>query len=292
MNSNIFNLNRFGRYLVTDIKTAIANFGLSLLIVATLGLSFDIVSGLFSLVIRGSWSGMDDAFRISLFVISLVIVVILEPSKIYGHVTDKKEGQAFLMLPVSTLEKTISMILVSCIIVPLVFFAIYLSVDFLVCLADPTCGKAILITFNDIRFDMLNGLSSNLEELKPFIDNPTAFANPALFIDDAIQIPLIFLLGAIYFKKSKPAKTFATLIMIGIVIGLIASAATSGLTERIQDFVMSVDNKTVMLSDFREYFPVLSWIANHLFLIDTVSDTLVNLLLCFLIWLRIKKLNH
>lgn len=292
MNSNIFNLNRFGRYLVTDIKTAIANFGLSLLIVATLGLSFDIVSGLFSLVIRGSWSGMDDAFRISLFVISLVIVVILEPSKIYGHVTDKKEGQAFLMLPVSTLEKTISMILVSCIIVPLVFFAIYLSVDFLVCMADPTCGKSILLTLNEFRFDMLDGLSRNMSQLELFIDNPTAVANPAWLIDDAIQIPLIFLLGAIYFKKSKPAKTFATLIMIGIVIGLIASAATSGLTERIQDFVMSVDNKTVMLSDFREYFPVLSWIANHMCLMDTVSDTLVNLLLCFLIWLRIKKLNH
>lgn len=293
MNSNILNLNRFGRYLMTDIRSAIANFGASLLVMATLGLSFDIVAGLFSLILNGTWDGLQEAARFSLFGISAVVIVFLGPSKIYGHVTERKEGQAFLMLPVSTLEKAISMILVSCILVPLTFLAVYMSVDFLVCLADHTCGRALLITINDIRLDVLTSMSRNMAILEQFIDNPTAFVNLAWYIDDAIQAPLLFLLGGIYFKKSKPAKTLASIIMIGIVLSLIGSALVStGLMDSIQDFSMSVQDGTVSVTDFPEYFPVISWTINHLILLDTVSDTLMNLFLCFLIWLRIKKMNH
>ena len=34
------------------------------------------------------------------------------------------------------------------------------------------------------------------------------------------------------------------------------------------------------------------WIANHAILYDTISDTVVNLGLIALIWLRVKKIKH
>lgn len=293
MNSNIFDFKRFGRYFVTDIRNAISNFGISFLAMSTLSLSFDIVKGFYSILTNGTWNGIPNYARISLFAVAAVVIILLSPSKIYGFVTEKKAGQAFLMLPVSTLEKSISMILISCIIVPLVFIMVFLSIDFLVCLADPTCGNAIMVMISELDFDMLNGFSSKLAELAPFIDNPSAYTNVAWLIDDAIQIPLVFLLGAVFFKRSKPAKTLASIIMIGIVLSLIGSALVStGLMDSIQDFSMSVQDGTVSVTDFPEYFPVISWTINHLILLDTVSDTLMNLFLCFLIWLRIKKMNH
>ena len=49
MNSDFFNINRFGRYLVTDIRNAIARYGISLLVMASISIAGYLLAGFFSM---------------------------------------------------------------------------------------------------------------------------------------------------------------------------------------------------------------------------------------------------
>ena len=126
MKNDVFNFNRFGRYLVTDTKNAINRYGISLLVLAAFSFAGYLLAGLFSSVVNGSWYSMPVAGRVTIFLFVTTIVLAMAPAKMFGFITDKKEGSDFLMLPASPLEKTISMVIISCIFMPLVFFAVYL----------------------------------------------------------------------------------------------------------------------------------------------------------------------
>jgi hypothetical protein len=39
-------------------------------------------------------------------------------------------------------------------------------------------------------------------------------------------------------------------------------------------------------------FPFFSWVLRNLAILDTISDTLMNGLLMFFLWLRLKKIKH
>lgn len=62
-----------------------------------------------------------------------------------------------------------------------------------------------------------------------------------------------------------------------------------GIKDEMEQLVM---NNELTPFNFPEHFPFITWICQHLALSDTVSDTVMNLLLMFFIWLRIKKINH
>ena len=88
MNSDFFNINRFGRYLVTDIRNAIARYGISLLVMASISIAGYLLAGFFSMFLGQGWYSMNLVGRITLFVISAVVILISSPSKIYGFFTD------------------------------------------------------------------------------------------------------------------------------------------------------------------------------------------------------------
>ena len=122
MKNDVFSLKRFSRYFVTDLCAAISNYGISLLVLASMILTIDLFSGALSSLTSGSWSGIGLGGRSTLMFIFFLAAIISAPSKIYGHITGRKEGTAFLMLPASTLEKFISMVLICAAVVPLAYF--------------------------------------------------------------------------------------------------------------------------------------------------------------------------
>lgn len=290
MKNDVFNFSRFSRYMATDIRNAISNFGISLLVIATLGLSIDIFKGLMSMTISDGWKGLGDDSRFVLFCFAFFIAFVSSPSKIYGFFTDKKDGSAFLTLPVSTLEKTLSMVIISCILVPAVFLAVYLSIDQLVCLVDSTCGNPLVIKLADLKVNILDTAKIGIAPAAAFIQNPEALFSVWLYIDDLIQIPLCFLLGALYFNKSKVAKTFGTLLLLGMLFSLITTSIVGlGIKDQMEQLISTGE---LSVQNFGDYFPGLKWVVNHAVLVDTVNDTLINILLFFLVWLRIRKTNH
>lgn len=291
MKNDIFNLNRFGRYLMTDVRNAVSNYGISILVMATLGLSIDVFVGLFHMIVSEGWQGIGISARVPLFLLAFAMTLVSAPSKLFGHITEKKAGSAFLTLPVSTLEKTLSMVIVSCIMVPAAFVIVYLSIDLMVCSCDSTCGESLIEAATTFRADILDSLvCRHISELSVVMNKPESLVNPLLYIDDIVGVSLLFLLGALLFKKSKIAKTIGSIILICMVLSMIATPLlVSGIK---YDMVQLMLNNELTPVTFSQHFPVLTWICRNLALADTINDTVINLLLICLIWLRIKKINH
>lgn len=291
MKNDIFNLNRFGRYLMTDVRNAVSNYGISILVMATLGLSIDVFVGLFHMIVSEGWQGIGISARVPLFLLAFAVTLVSAPSKLFGHITEKKAGSAFLTLPVSTLEKTLSMVIVSCIMVPAAFVIVYLSIDLMVCSCDSTCGESLIEAATTFRADIHDSLvCRHISDLSVVMNKPESLVNPLLYIDDIVGVSLLFLLGALLFKKSKIAKTIGSIILICMVLSMIATPLlVSGIK---YDMVQLMLNNELTPVTFSQHFPVLTWICRNLALADTINDTVINLLLICLIWLRIKKINH
>lgn len=289
MNNEVLNMNRFGRYLVTDIKNAIARYGVSLLVIATVSLTGYLLVGFFTMIVGGGWHSLGEVGRIFFMGISFVVLTITAPAKIYGFITDKKEGSSYLMVPASSLEKTISMILVCCVILPLAFFAVYLSLDQIICLIDGNCGESLLTTISNSQNILTDAFHKISLESDNVIPDYSSLATPWLYLDDIAQGFLTFLLGALIFKSSKPAKTVGCLILISIVLSMITTPIVMhGAIERFKDAAAS--NMTP--EELFQSFPFLAWSMKHAVLLDFISDTVVNIGLAIAIYFRVRKIKH
>lgn len=278
MANDILNLKRFGKYLASDLKACISQSGITFGVAAATPVILYFFYGIFHLIFCGEWGGATLGWRLSLFIVVLIVTLIALPVSCYGKLTDKRSGSQFLMLPVSSFEKTVSMIIISCIIVPLAFVACYGVLDALICLSDSGCGTSIL------SFSYLSELKDTLVEVdipEKYAGSFSAMVNPLLYLDDIFCIIMTFLLGALWFKSGKVAKTILVIIALSIAMSIAA-------------FPIMVDiSKSVIASnDPNMVFERFGWIYGHLGLVDTVSDTVGNLVLATLIFLRVKTIKH
>lgn len=289
MNNEVFNMNRLGRYLVTDVKNAIARYGISLLVIATVSLTGYLLVGFFTMIVGAGWQSMPVAGRLFMMVLSFIVLTISAPAKIYGFITDKKEGSAFLMVPASSLEKTISMILVCCVILPFAFFAVYLSLDQIVCLIDAKCGDSLIVAINNGQNILTDAFVRISRESNNIVPDYSSLATPWMYFDDVAQGFLIFLLGALIFKSSKPAKTVGSLILISIALSMITTPIVMhGAIERFKEAAAS----NMSPEEIFESFPFISWSMKHAVLVDFLSDTIVNIGLAIAIYFRVRKIKH
>jgi len=203
-----FDINRFCKYFIYDLKNARSNYGLTFLIVIAMPAILYMLSIILSLVFSGHWASPATGLRITFSIIACFIVCMSFPAQAYGKITDKKAGSAWLLLPASKFEKYLSMILITSILVPVLFVFGYGLTDLILSLVDPTYGTPLL------GFD-INGIleSSNM---------PVSFAGNGfwlLFFSLSSDL-LIFLMGAIFFKTKKVSKTILTLIALTIALSI------------------------------------------------------------------------
>jgi len=303
MESAVFNFNRFRQYYRSDFLNCVRNYGISFLVLCTMAVTTDIFNGLFSFAVTGGheWHGMIEQVRFVMFFIFLMVLIISSPAKLYGYVTDKKQGTAFLMLPVSRFEKYLSMVLNACVITPLLFIFVYLGFDLLVCLIDPTCGVSMLhrlfVDIVDFRQNLVQSIP--MEELREMgeantiglINSISPAFTPWLLVDDVIGAAVVFLLGALIFKSAKAGKTLGSVIVIALSLEMILSPII-GFTMFSKLHPLLSSGADVSLDLIQEQFPFVFWTIRHLALADTVSDTITNCLLLFFVWLRFKNLKH
>lgn len=286
MKKDIFNFNRFGKYFVSDIKTCIANYGLSLATISLLSLLLVYVCHVgFCLLINNEWYGAGLATRGITFAVIMFCIVVTMPVKCYGQLTEKRYGSQWLMVPASKLEKFLSMIIMSCVIVPVVGSTLFLGLDALICVIDPTCGDSLIRTLIQLP-NVVNGLVENGLEM---IDNENIIRlinqaqSPWLYVDDSIQMSLPFILGAIYFKNGKTVKTFLALAVFGTLVSVITTPIMIDWTKSIAD--------TAASQNFADMF-LDHWVFRNMVLVDTISDTVNNVALLVAIYFRIKTLKH
>ena len=293
--NDIFDWRRFGKYFASDVRICTANYGLSLLTISLLlPLIVYMVTSAMNLILKSEWNGPDTGLRFFVFAMAIFCIVITMPVKCYGKITEKKYGSFWLTLPASKLEKSITMIIMTCIIVPVTGTVLHLGIDALICGIDQSCGNSIIAgviewfkNFRDLKEVTLNLMNEHLE-----IDNAAIakellrqVSHPILYIDEIFCITLPFLLGAIYFKNGKTVKTFLVIFAFSTVASIIVTPAMTTWTK---DIISTLGNDDTAL--LKSMFG--SGLFRHLVLIDTISDTIMNVALLTGIWFRINTLKH
>ena len=175
--SNTFNINRFGKYWLYDLKMAWKRYGFGFLYMSIFPIIYYILGAIFIILFSkehnlSDYHGIEFAGRAIAFGIASGVLVLSYPKGVYGLVTDKEKGSAWLMLPAF----------------------------------DPQMGDPLAITGQKFSQGVFSTSYGNIQI--------SSFAFLTLVLISLIEYLSIFLTGATYFKKHKVL--FTILILLGI----------------------------------------------------------------------------
>jgi len=141
--SDTFNFKRFCNYFRFDLSRIWRRHGKTALMLGGASVILYFVWAILGLVFTLEWCSAPTLARVVGFFLVLIAFEFFMIF-LYGHVTDRKAGPDFILLPASTLEKYISLMLNVLLVVPLLFTGMYLACDYLICLIDPACGMPLI----------------------------------------------------------------------------------------------------------------------------------------------------
>ncbi len=259
----IFDVNRFGKYFAYDVRSAVSTFGLPMLILGLWPFIWLIFSYLLSFIF-GQDISSDQTSRIWPYV-TMVIVGLTFGARVYGGVTDRRKGTDWIALPASALEKTLSLLLVTCIVAPAALLALTAVSNALVSLFVPYFGEIL-------PFKTLGSLISERTD-------GNYFNIPLILWLNWCENILFFTLGALCFKRNKVGKSILCYIGLVLLIGIVMMLTfqtTSLDSEDVERLLGEVDPARVQ-----------TWINVALNVIYAVVFTL----LIGGIWARIKTIK-
>ncbi|MGM9736182.1 MAG: hypothetical protein ACI3ZL_07200 [Candidatus Cryptobacteroides sp.] len=197
MKSDKFNFRRFGEYFVLDLKTCIRKVGLSTLLCGLIPAMMLVMVAVMNLGMDeyGIWE-IGNETKDTVTAIASVLYFLIVPISCYGMLTDRKEGSAAAMLPASHAEKYVSMSIISVIILPFAFCALYLGTD------------AALYGLFPERYEGMVAVSIASNMGISACDNNVTSLLTTFFMP--WMVSSAGLTGAVLFKKGKGAKTFLT----------------------------------------------------------------------------------
>ena len=211
--NEIFDIKRLWKLLQYEVVNYIPNFFKSLLIFA----SVIAAVWIFSLTVE---SDVCPHSRDALVGTLFILAIVLSPFIVYKDMNDRKKGYIYAMIPASTLEKLLSMIVLCIVIVPILTYAVLTATDLLLWLLSKVGIGAFL----------------HMEFYNPF--------TTVKFMDDEYQQPyiypvfdsIIYLVNLIVysimfntiFRKNKVLKTilfnitmtFATVIFVAFIANI------------------------------------------------------------------------
>lgn len=276
MVNETFDSKRFGRYFRYDISQFWHNNGKAALLLGFLSVISYLVWITGSLVFTGTWSAPGVAARIVFFFLGFMALVLYQ-SRTYGYLTEKRAGQSWLMLPASTLEKFISMMIITILVIPCAYILSYLALDSLIGLVDKTSGGPLVTGFSNVADGFSKALSAASEEGVHI--HVGAFALP-LVLQFILNL-LYFLLCGICFKKWKIMGAIGVLLGLQMVsTPLISSAVFKYWTPALADYNYSEDPVQVLE------------IVNNMINFSTILNAVVLVGLAAGIYYRLKTLKH
>ncbi len=187
-----FNISRFGKLLTKELRERLPLITKMGAIMSLLLVGIWITSILFA---RGYAVPME--VRSTYLYVAVFITALSAPFSMYKNYNHPKKGIDYVALPASIEEKFLSMLLISCVILPLFAFITIVFTDTLISVINPSMFSGLLIT--DSNF--LTKLSSSLT--------------------DIIIIPLLCLLGNLLFRGNKAVKTVLAIVGTYIIFTLI-----------------------------------------------------------------------
>ena len=271
-------MSRFGRYFRYDFRRWVATYGPTLLLMSAVPVILYTLTVVYSLLFSQEWSTPGETTRIIVGCIVATVLQITYPASVYGYVTEKRAGSAFILLPASVFEKFLSMLINTIVVVPLAFSLIYLSLDGVICLIDGTCGGTLFSTVVDgIRSLVTFAFAS---------DAPIRVSILSLYLNAASSI-LFFLLGALIFKKHKILYPILIVVGLQMVLSLFFGVIVSiGALDGLSLWTQRVAGEYLMNPDF------LNWAIPAFNIIATVVDFIVFAAFCSAVFFRLKTIKH
>lgn len=269
--SNTFEIKRFGNYLLHDIRTAVADSGLALVIIGAMPVFQYLIPEVFSLVFTGHSMEMGAWGKIPAYLSAVLIAGIFFPVRHYGGLTEKQQGSNWLMLPASTLEKWFSMLLVTCVVVPMALIAELLLTDGLMSLIfSGSYGSPAASEIVRTMSKFWSELHTDAGGL--FISWPVA-----IWLSWCEGV-LFFAFGAMLFKKTKVVKTFLLAFGLGMLISLVTIAVMKAI---------GMNGINIDTSEFTEagFIRAMNWIVFAIYFVWFGVQDLV-------LYLRMKTLKH
>lgn len=273
MNSEVFSFSRFWTYFRYDLKQMWRNHARAAILI---GFSVAILYVLwvtFSLIMTGHWAAPDQSVRLLTLFFALFALELYQ-TRTYGYLTERKAGSAWLMVPASHLEKAVSMILITVIIIPVLFILVFTLSDWLISVLDPTYGKALLTSGASVWQELMDSMVVMEEEGVQM--NLVAWAVP-MILSFFVNYQF-FLLCGICFKKRKIIGAFAILILLSVVSSLLFSTVAPSIVEWMNVDNMEIDQINLLINR------TMNWV--------TAFSGVCALGLAAGIWYRIKTLQH
>ena len=238
--NNTFNINRFGKILKHDGLNFIPNFILALAILWAI----PVVIYLFTaLMPTDETKDVFDAFeRINVIGALQKIAIIIAPAMLYKTCNDSRKGIGYAMLPASTLEKFLSMVIYCVIVTPIIYIAGALAIDSILALFQgPYEGFAVAYYFDS--FAKINAVfdKNNIMMDESWILYYKSLSPTFMLILSALgtlTISSIFMFGNMIFKKHKTGKMIGILILLFIIFMIVLinyAVHTEVLTHNIED---------------------------------------------------------
>ena len=190
--NNKFDFKRFKQVVAEDWRLYFRRYGITLLVWTCLPIVLWITSLVFGFV-------MDPDPRTGFIAAFIFATVMTVPAHVYGKANLSRDGVSFAMLPATSTEKFLSMVLYCSIVTPVFCGLGAWAVDSLMTLLPFGGFKEFVVPFK------VEYLGYNL------------LVTAMLFFTESS----LFMLGNMIFKKRKTGKTFAWILLILFVITLI-----------------------------------------------------------------------
>ncbi|MBP5333508.1 MAG: hypothetical protein J6W94_06540 [Bacteroidales bacterium] len=239
MKNEVFNGSRFWNWFKYDTIQLWRNHMFAALGIGLAGVISYIVTVCYNLIVHGEWQAINGDARLMVFFLAFVALELYQTTT-YGYLTKKKEGSSWLMAPASGLEKWTSMLINTLIVIPVLFFVVFLGTDWLITLVDHTGGKSLLFSFSGVLSEISNAIRNS--EVDFSMGTVVWF-----FLSSFCVNFLYFLLSGLVFKKHK--------IIWGIVALMVISSALTFIFSRIgwnvnTEFVAGTHNGIAIMNGF------------------------------------------
>ena len=262
--NEVFDIKRFGKLVQYEVVNYMPRFFKSLLI--------------FTSIIFAMWtmdSDMLAASRAHLVQFLFTLAVTLSPFIVYKDVNNRKKGYIYAMIPASTLEKLLSMIVICVVVVQLLSYAVLEATDILLWLLS----QAGIGSF--MQLDIYNPFADNWGTVILNNGDIGEFGLPLLdsFLSTEVPIFYAMMFNAI-FRKNKVLKT----ILFNMALAFVTVVLTVAVFDT--DFVGDIWEMLRNCFDSDEGF-IIFWLVFW-----RIAALLFGFLYLAITYFRIKKVNY
>lgn len=270
MKSETFVWSRFWTYFKYDLRQTIRNHVKASVLIGLAGLILYVIVIAWNAVFSHTWKAPGFEARMAVFALAFFALELYQ-TRTYGYITEKRRGSSWLMIPASTLEKWLSMMIMTLIVIPVAFFAVYGAVDGILSLLDPTYGASLV----DKTWEVLSSMNEEMVQVNGSYD--TSWSAGLLIWPLMASFCLNFLyylLCGISFKRNKLLWAFGILFVLSLVFSFVTTSLSLGIHVDFED-----PNEAEI--NIRSFLNIISAIT-----------TVVALCLAGGIFWRLKTLKH